>query len=409
MTPLLTRRQALHSLAACGLLAGAVKPAVAFASQSTSGKAADRDGKFARALQLIDEEFQAGTFPGALLAVSRHGSPALEKQWGTYLSRQEPDVPCDGQMVNMLYSVSKLVASTVIVMARQMGKFDFDTPVAKLVSGFEGGGKEAITLRHLLTHSAGLPNVPLKAVGSEEQWQTALGALCAAKVDWEPGSRCAYHGLTAHFLAAHVVRSALGMKPWNEICQELLFDPIGAKSLSYAMPPADAPLAVTPQPADRKYNPASFEQNILGHPAGGAFGNAGDLLKLLQLHLNRGLWQGKRLIDEEALAQMHTVQYARQIEDSVSAGKPAAHQSWGLGILLRGNGPVDGGHGWFGMAGVTDGRVFGHAGIDTIIAVADPQRDAALVFLTTDAPKPPAKTPELRSGVVARVLAAVGS
>jgi hypothetical protein len=107
----------------------------------------------------------------------------------------------------------------------------------------------------------------------------------------------------------------------------------------------------------------------------------------------------------EALKEMHTVQYAAQIEKAIQAGQRPGHQPWGLGLLLRGDGPVAAAHDWFGIGQVQAPRLFDHAGISTILGVADPDRDAALVFLTTDAPKPDAKVGPLRSGVVAKVLA----
>lgn len=363
---------------------------------------------FSNVLAFVDEEFQARTFPGAALAVTRHGKPVLEKYWGTYCSREQRAVPCDGAMVNMLYSVSKLVSSTVIVMAQQDGRFDYDAPVSRYIPNFTGGGKEKITVRHLLTHSAGLPGVPIKAVEPQEKWDEALAILCAARVEWEPGSKTAYHGLTGHFLAAEVVRRCSDMKPWETICQELLFKPIGATSITYKMPGQQIPVAITPQPPEGPYNQAGFNDAIAGHPAGSAFGTNADLLKVLQLHLNRGVWEGKTLIKPEALKEMHTVQYAAQIEAATKAGTPRTHDNWGLGILLRGPGPVQPAHGWFGMAEVQTAGVFGHAGIDTIIAVADPELDAALVFLTTDSPKPMSKVSPLRSGVTAKAFAGLG-
>jgi CubicO group peptidase (beta-lactamase class C family) len=268
-------------------------------------------------------------------------------------------------------------------MAHQDGLFDYDAPVSKYIPEFVGGGKDRIVVRHLLTHSAGLPGVPLQAVDTEEKWQAAVKTLCAAKVDWEPGSKTLYHGLTGHFLAAEVVRRRSDRKRWETICRERLFQPLGADSLTFSRPGKDVPVAITPHSsrAAFKLGPQFFE----GHPAGGAFGTAGDLLKVLHLHLGKGVWQGKTLIKADAWKEMHTVQYAAQIDQAVKAGKTPSHEPWGLGILLRGPGPATGGHLWFGMGQVKTPTLFGHAGISTIIGVADPERDAALVFLTTDA------------------------
>jgi CubicO group peptidase (beta-lactamase class C family) len=336
------------------------------------------------------------------LVVTRHRKTILEKYWGSYSNSEGREVPCNAAMVNMLFSVSKLVASTVIVMAHQDGLLDYDEPVSRYIPEFVGGGKEKVHVRHLLTHSAGIPNVPLKAVDTEEKWQSAVKTLCAASVEWEPGSKTQYHGLTGHFLAAEIVRRRSEGKPWETICRERLFQPLGAESLTFRRPAKEVPVAITPRSAPEK---VPLSQTIAGHPAGSAYGTAADLLKVLHLHLDQGVWEGKTLLKPDALKEMHTIQYAAQIEKARKAGTPPSHQPWGLGTLLRGPGPVVPGHDWFGMGQVKNAALFGHAGISTIIAVADPQLDAALVFLTTDAPKPEARAAALRSGVVAKVLA----
>lgn len=404
VTALRNRRQCLKELG-LGLAASGISSRALAAFQDSNKPRPD----FSTVLSFIDAEFAAKTFPGALLAVTQGRKLVLEKTWGTYCSRADRQAACDPAMVNMCYSVSKLVASTVIVMAQQTAGFEYDTPISKYIPEFTGGGKDPITVRHLLTHSAGLPGVPLKAVDTPEKWDAAVATLCAAKVEWEPGSKAAYHGLTGHFLAAEVVRRCLKLKPWEEICQELLFGPIGAKSLSFNVPPESIAVAGTPQPAQGPFSFAGFNEGIAGHPAGGAFGSADDLLKVLHLHLNGGTWGGKTLIEPGALQEMHTVQYAAQIDEAIKAGRPPAYDAWGLGILLRGPGAARGGHGWFGMAEVNEPGVFGHAGIDTIIAVGDPKLDAALVFLTTDSPKPTAKVSPLRSGTVAKAFGALAN
>jgi CubicO group peptidase (beta-lactamase class C family) len=401
-----TRRDPLHAtlnrrqfLGRLGLAVGA---GIAGRGLPAVGKENEQPS-FAEALDFLDKEFKAATFPGAALVVTQHRKTVLEKYWGTYTTWQKPDIPCGAGMVNMLYSVSKLVTSTVVVIAHQDGLLDYDAPVSKYIPEFVGGGKDKIIVRHLLTHAAGIPGVPLKAVDTEEKWQAAIQTLCAAKVDWEPGSRTVYHGLTGHLLAAEIVRRGSGRKSWDTICRERLFGPLGADSLTFRVPAKDVPVAVTPRSFQEALQQGSW--GIAGHPAGGAFGTSADLLKVLHLHLNQGVWQGKTLIKPDVLKEMHTVQYAAQIEKAIRAGQKPGYQTWGLGVLLRGTGPADGAHDWFGMGQVKTPAVFGHAGISTIIGVADPDRDAALVFLTTDAPKPDAKVGPLRSGVVAKVLA----
>src|SRR4051812_29904447 len=84
--------------------------------------------------------------------------------------------------------------------------------------------------------------------------------------------------------------------------------------------------------------------------------------------------------------------------------KPPSHQPWGLGILPCDSGPAAGGNQHPGMIQVNSPTHFDREGIGTIIVVVDPDRDAAIVFLTTDTPKPGAKAASLNSGVLAKVL-----
>lgn len=387
---MLTRRGLLQGVTAAGL----ALPAAA-------------DDRWADVIAFLEAEHTAGTFPGASVIASREGKVRFERQLGTYCGLKRRDAPLSGAVIHPFFSFSKLVSATVVVMAHQDGLLEYDRPVSTYLPEFTGGGKEKITLRHLLTHSAGIPSVPLGRVDTDEGWQAALKTLCEARTEWEPGSKTQYHGLTGLFTAAEAVRRVSGGKPWARLCRERLFDPLGARSLTFEVPPEDAPVALTPQPKEVPKRLAEAFQ-FAGHPAGGCFGTVDDALKVLQLHLNGGMWKGKRLVSAGALAEMHTVQYRKEIEQARAAGTVPAHEPWGLGPLLRGEGPAGGGHAWFGFRDQTSPGVFGHAGIDTFIGVADPVKGTALVFVTSDSPKPPDKTVPLRNGVTNRVFAALG-
>jgi CubicO group peptidase (beta-lactamase class C family) len=204
-------------------------------------------------------------------------------------------------------------------------------------------------------------------------------------------------------VAAEVVRRKSGGKSWDTICRERLFEPIGAGSLSFALPPDDAPVALTPQPKDL---PKTLREAFpfAGHPAGGCMGTAADALKVLQLHLDGGMWKGKRLLKEQPLRDMHTVQYQKEIDAARAAGTAPVHEPWGLGPLLRGPGAKSGAHDWFGFRDQSSAGVFGHAGIDTVIGVADPLGERAVVFITTQSPPSSEKTVALRNGVVNRAF-----
>ena len=220
-------------------------------------------------------------------------------------------------------------------------------------------------------------------------------------------NKTAYHALSGMFACAEAARRVSGGKPWQEICKERLFDPIGAKTLSFDIPPAGIPLALTPIPAQTPQTLKEAFSIFAGHPAGGCSGIPRDAIKVLQLHLNWGVWGTKRLLYKKSLIDMHSVQYAREIERAIANGKTPAHETWGLGILLRGKWAKAGGHDWFGFGEQSSSTVFGHAGIDTVIGVADILSGQALFFATTDSPNPKEQTVFLRNGVTNRVFAAL--
>jgi CubicO group peptidase (beta-lactamase class C family) len=369
-------------------------------------------------VKFIDAQFKAAVFPGAGLVATRHGQTFIERYWGTYCNHERRDNPYDGSVVNMLFSFSKLVSATVVVLAHQDGLIDYDAPVSTYIPEFVGGGKDRITIRHLLTHSAGIPSWGYRpeyratAVTTEEKWRAAIKSLCSFPVEWEPGSRCAYHALSGMLVAAEAVRRVSQNKPWNTICRERLFEPLGASSLTFEEPPPGTPVALVPQPKELPSRYGLFGEALLGQPAGGCFGRFVDVLKVLNLHINKGVWRGKTLIKPDAFKEMHTVQYAREIEQAVAAEKTPVHDSWGLGPLLRGTGPAAPGLAWFGFVNQTGPRIFGHAGIDALMGVGDPDQDLAIVFMTTNSLNWPEQgTPEkvvpLRNGVTDRIYQAL--
>lgn len=372
-----------------------------------SCRPARAEDRWKETFSFLDAQQAEGVFPGAVLLASQNGKMVVERCQGTYCALTRRDAPLQPDVLHPLYSFSKLVTSTVVMLAVQDGLVALDAPAATYVPEFTGGGKEKITLRHLLCHAAGIPNAPLGAALTEEEWKRGVASVCAAKTEWEPGSRTAYHGLTGHFMAAEAVRRKSGGKPWDALCRERLFQPLGAKSLTFALPADDAPVALTPQPKELpKTLRAHFQ--FAGHPAGGCFGTAADALKVLQLHLNAGKWRGKQLLSPATVQEMHRLQFATEIEAARAAGKAPTHEPWGLGMLVRGPGPKAGGHDWFGFRDQTSPTVFGHAGIDTVIGVADPAGNRALVFITTASPPSAEKTVALRNGVTNRVFSVLG-
>lgn len=251
-----------------------------------------------RVIAYLDGEFAAGSFPGAALVATRHRETFIEQYWGSYCNAKGEELPFDGSVINMLYSGSKGISSTVVMMAWQDGLIDLDVPLSTYIPGFTGGGKDGITIRHLLTHSAGMPTSPFGSLATDELWEQAVQACCAAAVEWEPGSRTSYHAATGMFLAAEAVRRVTpGYPQWGEICRQRLFEALGATSFSFEIPSPTLPVAWTPWPKSIPAPITTETFNPFRRPGGGCMGRIEDLLKLLHLHLNKGEWEGRTLLE----------------------------------------------------------------------------------------------------------------
>ncbi|MDQ1256393.1 MAG: Beta-lactamase protein [Candidatus Hydrogenedentes bacterium] len=358
--------------------------------------------KLAIALEFIDAEVQAGSIPGAALVATRRGGKFVEHYCGIYHGIGGDEQPFNRMVANPLFSFSKGISATVAVMAHQDGLIDYDVPVSTYVPEFTGGGKDSITLRHLLTHSAGIPSAGGGPALTEDQWREFLKSVCAVPIEWPVGSRTAYHGVSGMFVVAEAVRRVSAMKPWNAICRERLFDPIGAQTLSFSEPVPTHPAASLPPYFD---NLEKF--GLAGHPAGGCFGSVDDMLRVLNLIVNGGAWHGKRLLKPDALKDMLSVQYSTQIADAIAKGQQPVHESWGLGWLVRGTSPTCGAAHWFGFGDSTSPTLFGHAGVDTIYGDGDPARQLAYVFAMTGKPRDAEESTRLRREVSNRLQAAL--
>ncbi len=363
-------------------------------------------GRLAKAYAFIEDELAAKSFPGATLAVTRNGALVGHRYWGACSTVGDANAPFGPRKYSILYSFTKAISMTVVAMLHDDGLLDFDAPVRAYIPAFTGGGKDGITLRHLLTHSAGLPGLGPAPVYTKEQWEAAVELCCAAEVEWEPGSRTAYHGTSGLFIAAEAARRVVDDRPpWHELCRQRLFEPLGAARFTGRIPDDPAAVAITPPPETPATTLDETLVALIGHPAGGFLGTPLEMLQLLNLYLDGGVWNGERLLAADTVDETLRIQYGDAIAAARQQGEGPAHEPWGLGWLVRG----DEGPGWFGLGTVTSPRTFGHAGINTVIGVADPELRLALAFLTTAPPPTDEDTIRIRNRVTDLVAGAAVS
>ncbi len=229
---------------------------------------------------LIDSAIVRGAVPGAVVGISRGGSRYIH---GSGVLGLEQPRPPDERSVYDLASLTKVIALTTGVMiAVDDGLLDLDRPLHQYLPEFTGENKERVTLRHLLTHTSGLP--PHRRLWEETRSRPeALAEVARTPLDTTPGVRMAYSDLGA-ILLTQVLERVTGMRI-DSLLTTRVFRPLGMMDTRWRPPHSwrdrIAPTEQDPWRArmlrgDVHDENAAWLDGVSGHA--GLFGSAADLL-----------------------------------------------------------------------------------------------------------------------------------
>jgi CubicO group peptidase (beta-lactamase class C family) len=118
--------------------------------------------------------------------------------------------PWEADTLLCMFSVGKPVAILAVLMLADRGEIDLDAPVAEYWPEYARNGKEATTVRHVVTHMAGLPGVEGLPGGSAYDWGRMVAAIEEAKPYTVPGENGCYHSFTMGHLTGELVRRVTG-------------------------------------------------------------------------------------------------------------------------------------------------------------------------------------------------------
>ena len=193
------------------------------------------------------------TTGGAAVAVYFRGELVVDL-WG---GRRRADEPWVQDTLAMCFSTTKGATSAALHLLADRGQLDYDAPVAEYWPQFAQAGKETVTVRHVLTHSAGLHRMRTLVDSADRMldWEYMVGALERAEPAYEPGTRHGYHALTYGWLAGELIRRVSG-RPIARFVDEELARPLGLDGLYVGCPPEQrgriAPLAPMAAPVGRR-------------------------------------------------------------------------------------------------------------------------------------------------------------
>jgi CubicO group peptidase (beta-lactamase class C family) len=325
----------------------------------------------------VEAGIDEGLHLGAQVYVSRQGETVADFALG----EDRPGVPLTPGHLLLWLSSTKPVAAVALGQLWERGLLELDDPVARHVPEFAAEGKEGITLRHLLTHTAGIRMVDTGWPGAP--WEEIVARISARKPEprWTPGRRAGYHLASSWFILGEVVRRADG-RPFDRYVRDEVFEPVGMEDCWVGIPPETyrayaamdriGTMWHTEFPEPRAHGWITEERAARTHPGGNGFGPMRELGRFYEMLLARGTLDGRRTLSPqtvEALTSPHRVGMMDATFKHVL--------DWGLGFIVNSNryGPETVPYGYGRHASP---RAFGHSGYRSSVGFADPEHGLAV-------------------------------
>ncbi len=334
---------------------------------------ASADKRLQPAYQVIEKAIVDKAFPGATLAIGYQGTVTVHAFGKLNYDAQASAVTA--QTKYDIASLTKVVATTTLVAKLVEGDFpvplDLDARIDRYLPEWAANPQQKewrskVTVRHLLTHTSGLP--PFK-----EYWRTSkskqdtLTRIFAEPLDYEPGTKEVYSDLGI-ILMAEIIERLTG-RTLDDLASSYIFNPLKMSNTMFRPPkklwPQIAPTEIDNNLRHRMVQGEVHDENafaiggVSGHA--GLFSTAPDLAAFCQMLLNGGSYAHQRILRRSTIALFTTPQH-------LSNGTRTL--GWAV--------PTEGGSsGHFFSA-----HSFGHTGFTGTSIWIDPDRDLFVVLLT---------------------------
>ena len=324
------------------------------------------------AFTVIEKAIADRAFPGATLAVGFRGKLSVHAFGNLKYDASSPAVKAE--TMYDIASLTKVVVTTTLVEKLVEGDFpsplNLDAPIERYLPEWSKGPqpewRHKVTVRHLMTHSSGLP--PFK-----EYWRTStskqetLTRIFSEPLEYEPGTKVVYSDLGI-ILMAEIVQRLTG-KPLDVLANENIFGPLGMKHSMY-----NPPKALWPEIAPTEFDGQLRRQLVQGEvhdenafAIGGVSGHAGvfstapDLAAFCQMLLNGGGYAHQRILKRATIAEF-------------TAPQPLAQNTRTLGWVVPTEGSSSGHY--------FSSHSYGHTGFTGTTIWIDPDRQIFVVLLT---------------------------
>lgn len=351
--------------------------------------------------EAVESFYASGIQPAISICVRRKGQVLLDRAIGHRYGNAPADAPSAPRALVApdtpfsILSASKPVTAMLLHHLDQEDRLRLDDPVCEYVPEFGTRGKHRITIQHMLTHRAGVPNPPPEAMDPDMLRDPGgiVAVLCDQAPLWRPGTRIGYHAVTSGFLLGEVVRRVTG-DDIRTYLHRTLRDPLGMRWLSYGVAPDDMrevavnaftglglfppvaqlmqrALAIDFHEAVKLTNDARFLTSIF--PSANVVTTADELCRFYELLRRGGELDGVRVFERRTVVR--SVAEQSYLEPDMTLVLPFRY---GSGFML--------GAEWFSLYGPFTRHAFGHLGLTNVVGWADPDRDVSGAILTSGKP-----------------------
>lgn len=337
------QRHILFSLIAC-LTALTAVPAV-LAQDVSPERVGLSSERLQRVAEVMQQQIDRNIFPGAVTVIARDGHIAYFEAQG--LMDIETSRPMRKDAVFRLMSMTKPIVAVSILMMVEEGKVRLTDPVSRFVSELAEfavatdtavstvPAEREITLRDLLTHTAGLMSGGASSsasvsIGPGESLADVLPRLANAPLDFQPGTRWSYSGQYAFDVLVRVVEVASGL-PFDEFARARIFNPLGMDATYFFPEPEDRRLATLYATSDgqlEKRPDLPFVNGAYFSGGGGLFSTADDYFQFSSMLLNDGRHHDTRLLSRKSVELMRSA----FIPDTLPGRTPG--EGYGLGVRV---------------------------------------------------------------------------
>jgi CubicO group peptidase (beta-lactamase class C family) len=303
------------------------------------------------------------------------------------IGESSPGVAMTADTLMLWLSSTKPITAICIAQLWERGLLGLDDLVIKFIPEFAGGGKDAITIRHMLVHTAGIRAAANNF--TRDSWEVTIDKICKSSIEpgWVPGEKAGYHVASTWFLLGELIRRIDG-RSFDRYVREEIFLPLKMVNSWVGMPVeryAEYGNRIgIMQNTDPAFKPVHAwdtpEMAALCKPGGNGRGPMRELVRFYQMLLNGGSLDGVRIVSPQTVEAMTARHRVGMYDHSFK------HiMDWGLGFIVNNN--------QYGVDNIRYGygphaswRTFGHSGHRSSIAFADPKHNLAVALVFNGTP-----------------------